>query len=128
MVTGTLPRGAGQGQTPAQPTSQPATQPSSAPPITVGSNGRIAGIDGMLDQVAEAMARQAGPMIRRDLLPVLQQDRGLQRTIGAAAGREIAKPLWLLGIATAALAVVSVYRAAMPQRYRSNPRRRRRAR
>lgn len=63
-----------------------------SPEAAVGPDGHVYGIDGMLDQVAGALARQA----RTELLPAIQADRELQETIGRAAGREVAKPLWIL--------------------------------
>lgn len=67
----------------------PSTQP---PPAA--SDGRIPGIDGMLDQVAAAVARQAAPVIRTELLPVVLADRELQRTVGSAAGKAFAQAVW----------------------------------
>ena len=86
-----------------------------APPIDVGPDGRIVGVDGMLDQIASALANQAGPMLARDVLPVLQRDTAMQATVGGAAGRELGRslrgPLYLIGGALAVLAAVAVYRA-----------------
>lgn len=76
-----------------RPAGQAAPEP---PPVGVAPDGRITGVDGMLNQIAGALADQAGPMIARDVLPILQQDRALQREVGSAAGREMAKPLWVL--------------------------------
>lgn len=67
----------------------PSTQ---TPPAA--SDGRIPGIDGMLDQVAAAVARQAAPVIRTELLPVVLADRELQRTVGSAAGKAFAQAVW----------------------------------
>jgi hypothetical protein len=89
-----------------------ASSPSSAPSVGVDSTGRITGVDGMLDQIASALAGQ----VRTQLLPVVQQDRDLQRTIGAAAGQAAAqelKPWVVLGAgALAAIAVVGIVRLA----------------
>lgn len=81
----------------AQPSYAPAptyaaTQPSTTPAVVSQANGYVPGIDGMLSQVSGALVQQA----KTQILPVLQQDRELQRTIGKAAGREIAKPLWVI--------------------------------
>lgn len=69
----------------------PQTTPSVPQPL-VAENGYIYGIDGMLDQICGAIARQG----KAEWLPVLQQDKALQTTIGAGIGRELAKPLWVL--------------------------------
>lgn len=64
--------------------------PDAAPVSTpqVSPNGAITGIDGMLDQVSGSLVRQA-------------QDAGVPAEVGAAIGREIARPLWLLaGVVT----------------------------
>lgn len=63
-------------------------------PIVVRSDGSIAGIDGMLDQIGGALVRQ----FRTELWPVVRADTQLQQTVGSAAGRELAKPLWALAI------------------------------
>ena len=63
-------------------------------PAPSADEGRIPGIDGMLDQVAGAVARQAAPIIRTELLPVVLADRELQRTTGAAAGKAFAEAVW----------------------------------
>lgn len=71
------------------------TTPSSSD-VSVGANGYIHGIDGMLDQISGALLRQA----KTEILPTLQNDRALQETIGRAAGKAMAKPLWVIaGIA-----------------------------
>ena len=92
----------------------PAAAPSPPPPVAVGPDGRIAGIDGMLDQLAAAAARQA----RLELLPVLQADRETQRTIGRAAGRELAKPLWALALLAGGYVGYRVWRAERRDRAR----------
>lgn len=74
----------------------PATTSSATPAassnISVGANGYIHGIDGMLDQISGALLRQA----KTEILPTLQNDRELQMTVGRAAGKAMAKPLWVI--------------------------------
>lgn len=71
-----------------------APQQAGGAPAPSASDGRIPGIDGMLDQVAAAVARQAAPVIRTELLPVVLADRELQRTVGSAAGKAFAQAVW----------------------------------
>lgn len=61
-----------------------------APDIRVGPNGHIQGVDGMLDQIASALTRHAGPMLVRDVLPAVQSDVAMQERMGAAAGQAMA--------------------------------------
>jgi hypothetical protein len=79
-----------------------------APGVTVGSDGRIVGVDGMLDQIASALATQA----QLKLLPVLQQDTALQERVGQAVGRRaadrLAGPAWLLAGGIALLGVAAI--------------------
>lgn len=82
--------------------------------IRVGENGYVHGVSGMLDQIASAVMRHAGPMLVRDVLPAVQQDEGLQRRVGQAAGTAIAEkylPWVALGAASlTVLAAVEVMR------------------
>ena len=66
--------------------------------IRVGENGYIHGVDGMLDQIASALTRHAGPMLRRDVLPALQADTSMQTRVGQAAGAAMAQRLlpWIV--------------------------------
>lgn len=86
-----------------------------APQITVDSTGKIHGVDGMLDQIAEALARQARPLLQQDVLPALRSDRALQREVGNAIGRSAARelegPMWLAAGALAVIAVLALVRA-----------------
>jgi hypothetical protein len=77
--------------------------------IRVGENGYIHGIDGMLDQIAGALARHAGPVFQKDILPAVRRDVELQERIGAIVGDEIASRLspWLF-IGAGALATIAV--------------------
>ncbi len=77
------------------------------PAPTADPTGRIPGIDGMLDQVAGAVVRQAVPALRDQILPVLQNDRALQRTVGRAAGEALAQKLWPFAFVTTAAAVIA---------------------
>ncbi len=57
--------------------------------VTLDSRGQLIGMEGVLDQIAQSVARAA----RDELLPVLQRDTALQREIGGAAGTQLAKEL-----------------------------------
>src|SRR5258708_37444025 len=109
---------------PASVAQAPAVTPLTTPSIGVGPDGRIAGIDGMLDQVAGALVRQATPLVQSQILPAIQRDRALQATVGAAAGRAAAhalRPWVILGtVSLATLAAVSVYHAMRPASRRSS--------
>lgn len=91
----------------------PPTTPTS-PEIRVDGNGQVQGIDGMLDQVARALMRNAGPVFRQDVLPALQEDTRMQTRIGQAVGSEIAnrwRPWIIIGAgALGTLAVVEILR------------------
>lgn len=82
--------------------------------IRVGEDGRIHGVDGMLDQIAGALAKHAGPMLVRDVIPVLKSDTVLQRNlatqVGKAAANEL-RPWMILGaVFSAVLVGVHLYR------------------
>lgn len=72
-----------------------------ADPIRLGDNGRVHGIDGMLDQVSSALARQAVPMLSRDA--------ALQQNVGDAIGKAFAEEAtpWI-AVGASALAVIAV--------------------
>ena len=93
----------------APPAALPATED-----IRVGKDGRIHGVDGMLDQIAQALTRHAGPMLARDVLPIMQRDEALQARVGQAAGVAMADTLkpWVIAGASAlaVLAVIEGYR------------------
>jgi hypothetical protein len=76
--------------------------------IRVGDRGYIHGIDGMLDQVAGALSRHAGPMIVRDVLPAVQKDHAMQIRFGTAVGQAVANEMqpWLI-LGAGALAVIA---------------------
>lgn len=96
--------------------------PTPGPPsdVRIGPDGRITGINGILDQIAEAAARQVGPLIqqvvppilRNDVLPILQRDKEMQREIGMAVGTAAARELkpWiiLIGVSLGVMAGVQV--------------------
>ncbi len=89
------------GQAPAQP----------APSIDIAPDGRLSGVDGLLDQISAALMRQVGPIVTNDVLPALQQDRELQRILGEGIGRgvgqKLAGPAWLLAGSVGVLAVAA---------------------
>jgi hypothetical protein len=103
----------------ASPVSSPPAPPTS-PPVTIGPDGRIVGIEGILDQIAQAAARQAGPLIqqavppilRDTVLPILSRDKEMQRTVGAAAGQAAVKEIkpWviLLSVSLGVIAGIQV--------------------
>lgn len=106
------------------------------PDVGLAEDGRIRGIDGMLNQVAGAAMRQA----RVELWPAWQADTAMQRTVGEAVGRGAASTLapWVaLGATSLAVgAAALVFRAWRgtgprgseaarnnPRNHRNNPRR-----
>lgn len=97
----------------AAPLVAPVTPPA-ADDIRIGPNGRIHGADGMLDQIAQALTKHAGPMLARDVLPIMQRDEALQARVGQAAGVAMADTLkpWVIAGASAlaVLAAIEGYR------------------
>lgn len=97
--------------TPPPPAPHGAVVAEPSAPIALADDGRIRGIDGMLDQVASAAMRQA----RVELWPAWQADRAMQRTVGEAVGRGAAATLapWVaLGATSLAVgAAALVFRA-----------------
>jgi hypothetical protein len=94
-------------------TSPPAEQAD----IRVGENGYIHGVDGMLDQVAGALMKHAGPMLVRDVLPLVQQDAPMQARVGQAMGDAVASKVlpWVI-VGASALGVMAVVGALRWQR------------
>lgn len=120
-------RPAGQAKATAEQAVPPKAAPAvsaPAPRIGVAPDGRVTGIDGMLDQVAAALMRQAQPIIESRILPALQRDKELQKTVGESIGEGTAKQLrpWvILGtLSLAALAVTAVVAVARPRRDRKS--------
>lgn len=98
--------------------------------IRVGKDGRIQGVDGMLDQIAGALSRHAGPMLVRDVLPAVREDTALQTRVGAAVGQAMASRLapWI-ALGAGALGVLAVVHVVRWRRDRQGERsKRRRAR
>lgn len=83
----------------------PPTAPASPTPQ---SDGRIAGIDGVLDQIAGAVTRQVVPIVRDTVLPIIQRDKELQKTVGEAIGRGAVRSLrpflWVIAGSVAVIA------------------------
>lgn len=106
------------------PTTVTTTVPTTAD-VGLDADGRIRGIDGMLDQVAGAAMRQA----RVELWPAWQADTAMQRTVGEAVGRGAASALapWVaLGATSLAVgAAALVFRAWRDTTVRDNPSRQR---
>ncbi len=104
---------------PLHPAGAPAQAPANSP-VAIGPDGRITGISGILDQIGEAAARQAipvlqqvvPPLIRNDIMPILLRDKEMQRTLGEAAGRAAAREIkpWviLIGVSLGVIAGVQV--------------------
>jgi hypothetical protein len=111
-------------QTPAPPPgAAPATPGSAASPdVYVDASGHVHGVDGVLNQIAAAVVAQATPVVRDQLMPILQNDRQLQATVGAAAGQAMAGPLWVVAAVAAGYAGWSVYRTVQRDRRRRRPR------
>lgn len=59
-------------------------------------DGSVPALQGVIDQASGSLTQQLVPVIRNEILPVLQNDVELQMNIGRGAGEEIAKPLWLM--------------------------------
>jgi hypothetical protein len=66
------------------------------PDIQLHADGSISGINGLLDQISASLGRQIVPMLRHEILPIIQNDRDMQAQLGRAIGRQLALPLWLL--------------------------------
>ena len=104
-----------------------APAPPPAQDIRIGENGYVHGVEGMLDQVARAFMKNAGPMLRAEVLPVLQQDQAMQTRVGQAVGAEIAqrwRPWLIAGVgALTALTLVELlrYQGERSARQRRSP-------
>lgn len=79
------------------------------PDIRFNPDGSIEGIDGLLNQIATSIGKKIIPMLRHELLPVLQEDSEMQMRIGRGIGREIAMPLWALAIGGALYGGMKLY-------------------
>lgn len=92
------------------------SSPPELPDIRYNPDGSIEGIDGLLDQIAAAVAQRFIPILRHELLPVLQEDRELQMRIGRGIGREIARPLWAMAIGGVLYGSIKLYEKRRTQR------------
>jgi hypothetical protein len=124
---------------PAAQTAAPATTVPGSTPVAPGTpgpsspgvpttpqftaDGRIAGIDGVLDQIAGAVTRQVVPVLQNTVLPILQRDKEMQRTIGEGIGRGAVKALRpILWIIAGSVAVIAyAYWQSTKQKPRDNP-------
>lgn len=83
---------------PVQPSGQ-ATPADTTPPAAPAPVPSQSGTDRIVASI-ETAARQLGPLLTGTVIPILQRDKELQRTLGAAAGRaaiEEVKPiLWFI--------------------------------
>lgn len=70
--------------------------------VTVLPDGSVRGLDGLLNQVAGAVARS----VRQEIYPTVAADRELQQRVGHAAGAEIARSLFVPACIVAGAAVV----------------------
>jgi hypothetical protein len=96
------------------------SSPPTLPDIRYNADGSITGIDGLLDQIAAAVARRFVPILRQEILPVLQEDRDMQMRIGRGIGREIAMPLWAMALGGAVYGGIRLYDRRMRQRRRES--------
>jgi hypothetical protein len=96
------------------PAPVPASQTPANSQIYVGNQGYIHGIDGMLDQISGALVRQA--------MPIIQGDAQMQQNIGYAAGRALAKPLWVMAGIAAFYVGWSMYKSKPKTRSRRSRR------
>jgi len=101
--------------------------PAAPQPGDIDANGRLVGVDGILDQVGDALRRQVEPMVRDTILPYVSRDQNLQLTIGHAAGDALARRLqpWVI-LAAGSLAVLAVASVVRARRSRSSRERRHR--
>lgn len=116
------------------PAAQPTTPVPAATPVLSGppvaprftADGRIAGIDGVLDQIAGAVTRQVVPVLQNTVLPILQRDKDLQRTIGEGIGRgavQALRPiLWVMAGSLVVIAYAYWRSTTQPKPPRDNPR------
>jgi len=75
------------------PSGQTAAPPSTAPPApATPAPAAPSGTDRVVASIENA-ARQIGPLLSGTVLPILQRDTELQRTVGEAAGRAAVKEL-----------------------------------
>jgi len=88
------------------------SRPDERADIRVGPNGRVEGVDGMLDQIAGALVKHARPVLLEDVLPAVRSDVQMQQRVGAAIGKTISdelRPWIVLGtLGSLALAAVGV--------------------
>ena len=109
-----------------------AKSPATVPTASAPTNGRVAGIDGVLDQIAAAVMRQAQPLVKDTVLPAIKNDPELQKNLGQGIGRglgqQISAPIWIVAGALGILAVVAVVHAARAPRGRQRPSSRRNSR
>ena len=84
-----------------------------APQLPASTDGRVLGVDGLLDQISGSVARQ----FRAEVWPEVQRDVALQRTVGEAIGRGVGRELRPAArlaagatVTVAALAIVHVVR------------------
>ena len=108
-------------QATAAPVPPASTPTATAPKFT--ADGRIAGIDGVLDQIAGAVTRQVVPVLQNTVLPILQRDKDLQRTVGEGIGRGAVKALrpilWVMAGSVVVIAY-AYWRSTQPKP-RDNP-------
>jgi len=78
----------------------------------------MTGVDGLLNQIAAALGREAAPLIRDVILPEIRDDYALQQRVGAAAGRaavqELKPVLWTIAGILGVVAVTYVVKSRRP--------------
>lgn len=99
--------------------------PAPAPPSGVqvgdiGPDGRLVGVDGIIDQIGEGLRRQVEPMVRDMILPYVSRDTQLQARVGQAAGASIAHELkpWVILAAGSLAWLAYSYSTRRPARRR----------
>ena len=65
------------------------TTPANLLNVNLDGEGRIPGLNGIMDQITAALVRQ----VRLQILPTVVNDKEFQRTVGAAAGVAMADRL-----------------------------------
>lgn len=77
-------------------------------PATASNDGRVLGVEGLLDQISGSVVRQ----FRTEVWPEVKADRELQRTVGQAigsgAGRALRPAATVTAFAVSALAVAGI--------------------
>lgn len=76
--------------------------PAGDPASTPSTDGKVLGVDGMLDQITGSVVRQ----VRAELWPAIQADHATQQRVGHAIGQGVGRELRPYAIVTAGGVVV----------------------